>query len=157
MFVVIREKNFRAILGWMCASLVFAMYVVVPTIEFMSSVELARYLSTLFAFLSALLMDAAKPVQEGNYRCLWLDGWLPMVGWICVFAFTWLGLIRPIAVFVSVLVGFERWANDLPMYSTAEVIVLVILMLRAALHQAFGKSLSDMLNALFSKFVIPDA
>lgn len=133
------------------------MYIVIPTIEFMSSVELARHLSTLFAFLSALLMDAAKPVQEENHRCLWLDGWLPMVSWICVFAFTWHALMRPIAVFLSAFAGFERWANDLPMYSTAEVIVLVILMLRAALHQVFGKSLSDMLNALFSKFVIPDA
>ena len=153
---MIREKNFRALLGWLCASSVFAMYVGVPTIEFILSVEYTPHWSILFAFSSALLMDAAKPVKEENYRCLWLDGWLPMVGWICAFGFAWQVLIYPISIPLVECAGFERWANDLPMYSAAELIVLVILMLRATLHQGFGKSLSDMLNALLLKITKPD-
>ena len=153
---MIRERNLRATIGWLCAALVFAMYVFIPIIEFLINIDVASSTSILFPFLCALFMDAAKPARETEYRSFWLDGWLPMVGWICSFAFAWLILLHPVVVLVFSIVDFGALDGEVPVYSTVETFILMILMLRAALHQVFGKPLSDALNALLSRFVIPD-
>lgn len=150
---MIKEKHFHSILGWLCAGLVFALYCLIPIFEFFLSIEFKYYIVALFLFLSTLFLDEAKPVREACYRSFWRDGWLPTLGWICAFSFTWQILIYPIlSSILSSLVFVER----LPNYSGIEIFVLIVLMIRITLHQAFGKSLSNTLHALQSKFVIPD-
>lgn len=152
---MIEEKNFRATIGWLCAVMVFAMYIFVPTLEFSLDMDLASHTSTLFAFLSAFFMDAAKPVRGTEYRGFWLDGWLPMVGWICVLAFSLAVLIHPLTMYVLAIFGLSNFTNENPIYSTGELIILVIIILRASQHQVYGKSLSEIFEALLSKLIRP--
>lgn len=153
--LMIEEKNLRATIGWLCTAVVFSMYIFVPTLEFFLDMDLASHTSTLFAFLSALFMDAAKPVRETKYRGFWLDGWLCMVGWICALVFSWAILIHLLTIYVLSIFGLGNFANGNPIYSMGELIILAIIMLRAVQHQVYGKLLSDTFEALLSKLIRP--
>ena len=124
-------------------------------VEFLLRIDVSSYTSTVFAFLAALFMDSAKPVRESEYRSFSLDGWLPMVGWICFFALA-LSLFHPIVVFLSSIIGLGGFAGKGPVYSFGEQLILIIIILRAGLHQVFGKSLSRALEDFSSTFVTPD-
>lgn len=153
---MIKEKNLRTMIGWSCAALVFSMYILVPIVEPIFSIDVANHTFMWSAFLAAILMDAAKPVRETEYRCFKLDGWLCVTGWICAFTFGWYFFGRLIVDPLLKISGFGKLAEEIPVYSMTELIISFLFMLRTALHQVFGKTTSGALDAILSKFIIRD-
>ena len=150
---MIREKTLRAMIGWLCTMLVLSMYVLIPIIEILLSMDVSSYTSTLFAFLIALFMELGKPTREIGYRCFWRDGWLPMLGWICSLVFCFL-IFHPIVYFVLSTVDLVSFSTEIPAYSMGEKLILFIIILRVALYQVFGKSLSEILEGFLSDMLI---
>jgi hypothetical protein len=82
-------------------------------------------------------LPALKQIVLAEERALFVAGWRPTIGWICVLALTWAFIVQPVAVWVVATFGL---GVAVPAVVTDHLLELVLAMLGIAGLRTFEKT-----------------
>jgi hypothetical protein len=83
------------------------------------------------------LIQIESSIAEATERALFVAGWRPTIGWICVLALTWAFIVQPVAVWVVATFGL---GVAVPAVVTDHLLELVLAMLGIAGLRTFEKT-----------------
>jgi hypothetical protein len=82
-------------------------------------------------------LPVLKQIDRAEERALFVAGWRPTIGWICVLALTWAFIVQPVAVWVVATFGL---GVAVPAVVTDHLLELVLAMLGIAGLRTFEKT-----------------
>lgn len=104
--------------------------------QFMETPDEKRAADIVFAKLGHRRLEVQAEINkiEAGHRSLFVAGWRPAVGWICVFSLGWGWILAP-------LIQFIFPGNDMPVIDTGQAIALVMALLGVGGLRTYEKKL----------------
>ena len=88
-------------------------------------------------FMQPHVLQAMANLQEAKHPSVFVSGWRPALGWVCVMGLGWTFIVRPIGMWVGFLLGHDL--SDAPELQTEAIMGLVLALLGLAGTRAAEK------------------
>ena len=88
-------------------------------------------------FMQPHVLQAMANLKEAEHPSVFVAGWRPGLGWVCVVALAWTFIIRPIGMWVGFMFGVDM--GDAPELQTEAIMGLVLALLGLAGTRAAEK------------------
>ncbi|WBA81559.1 MULTISPECIES: 3TM-type holin [Endozoicomonas] len=75
------------------------------------------------------ILQALANIEEAKHPSVFVSGWRPALGWLCVFILAWTWIVRDVVIIGLMLVDKSEVVQQLPTTDTSTVITLLLCLL----------------------------
>ncbi|WP_419831756.1 3TM-type holin [Endozoicomonas atrinae] len=75
------------------------------------------------------ILQAMANIEEAKHPSVFVSGWRPALGWLCVLILAWTWIVRDVVIIGLMLVGKAEVVQQLPTTDTSTVITLLLCLL----------------------------
>ncbi|WP_066018850.1 3TM-type holin [Endozoicomonas atrinae] len=75
------------------------------------------------------ILQALANIEEAKHPSVFVSGWRPALGWLCVFILAWTWIVRDLIIIGLNLADRAAIASQLPVADTSTVITLLLCLL----------------------------
>ncbi|WP_422450831.1 3TM-type holin [Endozoicomonas sp. ALB091] len=72
------------------------------------------------------ILQALANIEEAKHPSVFVSGWRPALGWLCVFILAWTWIVRDVVIIGLMLVDKSEVVQQLPKQTPARVITLLL-------------------------------
>ncbi|WBA84419.1 3TM-type holin [Endozoicomonas sp. GU-1] len=65
------------------------------------------------------ILQALANIEEAKHPSVFVSGWRPALGWLCVFILAWTWIVRDVVIIGLMLVISLKWFNSYPQQTPA--------------------------------------
>ena len=75
------------------------------------------------------ILQAMATIEEAKHPSVFVSGWRPALGWLCVLILAWTWIVRDVVIIALMLVDKSEVVQQLPIADTSTVITLLLCLL----------------------------